>query len=76
MATKTFKKYLKILNGLTPGKDHKYAKIYAYGLSKGNWFRATDVVTKKNKITDKIRIVLPKSKRKEIDLNTLQKDWR
>ncbi|MBU4266456.1 MAG: hypothetical protein L6243_01780 [Candidatus Altiarchaeales archaeon] len=52
MATKTFKKYLKILNGLTPGKDHKYAKIYAYGLSKGNWFRATDVVTKKNKITD------------------------
>ncbi|MFH1542683.1 MAG: macro domain-containing protein [bacterium] len=32
--------------------------------------------SKKNKITDKIRIVLPKNKIKEIDLNTLQKDWR
>jgi hypothetical protein len=32
--------------------------------------------SKKSKITDNIRIILPKNKIKEIDLNTLQKDWR
>ena len=32
--------------------------------------------SKKAKVTEEIRIILPKNKTKEIDLNTLQKDWR
>lgn len=32
--------------------------------------------SKKAKVTEEIRIILPKDKTKEIDLNTLQKDWR
>lgn len=50
----TARDYFQNLNTLSQKQREKYLRIYAYGLSDGGWFRATDLVTKKDKKTGEI----------------------